>query len=126
MFPLSCLTRWLMASPHPWRTYLYPRAGRTASKSHRMARFTSTRCGRRCRVEGPSRGGMYRVTKEDFKSAACRHPFATGLGALDGLTRRQRAPDTEIKNTNSVVALPWQADDPHVRSSIAGWTCRHW
>jgi hypothetical protein len=58
-------------------------------------------------LKDPAEGGMYRVTKEDFKSGRLPAPFATGLGALDGLDFAGSVRlDTEIKNTNSVVVTP--------------------
>ena len=58
-------------------------------------------------MEDPAQDGMYRLTKEDFMHGTLPEPFATGLGALDGLdfvgTVRI---DTEIVNTNSVVVTP--------------------
>lgn len=55
-------------------------------------------------LKDPAGGGMYRVTKDDFKAGRLPAPFATGTGALDGLdfagwTRI----DTEIVKTNTVV-----------------------
>ena len=55
----------------------------------------------------PAGGGMYRVTKSDFRNGNLPAPFATGLGALDGLDFAGSVRlDTEIKNTNSVVVTP--------------------
>jgi hypothetical protein len=58
-------------------------------------------------LKDPADGGMYRVTKEDFKNGKLPAPFAQGLGALDGLDFVGNVKlDTEIKNTNSVVVTP--------------------
>jgi hypothetical protein len=58
-------------------------------------------------LKDPAEGGMYRLTKEDFKAGRLPAPFAHGLGALDGLDFAGSARlDTEIKNTNSVVVTP--------------------
>ena len=66
----------------------------------------------------PAGGGMYRVTKNDFMMGNLPAPFATGLGALDGLDFAGSVRlDTEIKNTNSVVVTPpYGADDADLRS----------
>lgn len=54
-------------------------------------------------LKDPADGGMYRVTKDDFKNGRLPAPFATGLGGLDGLDFAGNARlDTEIKNTNGV------------------------
>lgn len=58
-------------------------------------------------LKDPADGGMYRVTKDDFKNGTLPAPFATGLGALDGLDFAGMVRlDTEIKNTNSVTVTP--------------------
>jgi hypothetical protein len=58
-------------------------------------------------LKDPADGGMYRLTKEDFKSGHLPAPFAQGLGALDGLDFAGSVRlDTETKNTNSVVVTP--------------------
>jgi DNA-binding beta-propeller fold protein YncE len=58
-------------------------------------------------LKDPADGGMYRVTKEDFKNGKLPAPFAQGLGGLDGLDFVGNVRlDTEIKNTNSVVVTP--------------------
>jgi hypothetical protein len=58
-------------------------------------------------LKDPAEGGMYRVTKGDFKNGHLPAPFATGLGALDGLDFAGSVRlDTEIRNTNSVVVTP--------------------
>jgi hypothetical protein len=58
-------------------------------------------------LKDPADGGMYRVTKEDFKNGKLPAPFATGLGGLDGLDFAGDVRlDTEIKNTSSVVVTP--------------------
>jgi hypothetical protein len=58
-------------------------------------------------LKDPADGGMYRLTKDDFKNGRLPAPFATGLGALDGLDFAGSVRlDTEIKNTNSVVVTP--------------------
>ena len=58
-------------------------------------------------LKDPANGGMYRATKEDFKTGHLPAPFAQGLGALDGLDFAGSVRlDTEIKNTNSVVVTP--------------------
>ena len=58
-------------------------------------------------LKDPAEGGMYRLTKEDFKTGHLPAPFASGLGALDGLDFAGSVRlDTEIKNTNSVVVTP--------------------
>jgi hypothetical protein len=63
--------------------------------------------GKAAGMEDPAQGGMYRLTKDDFMHGRLPEPFATGLGALDGLdfvgTVRI---DTEIVSTNSVVVTP--------------------
>ena len=47
------------------------------------------------------------TTKDDFKNGTLPAPFATGLGALDGLDFAGMVRlDTEIKNTNSVTVTP--------------------
>lgn len=55
-------------------------------------------------MKDPAGGGMYRLTKADFESGRLPEPFASGLGALDGLdfigTVRI---DTEIVKSNSLV-----------------------
>ena len=54
-------------------------------------------------LKDPAEGGMYRLSREDFKSGRLPAPFARGLGALDGLDFVGSVRlDTEIKNTNSV------------------------
>jgi hypothetical protein len=58
-------------------------------------------------LKDPAEGGMYRLTKDDFKNGNLPAPFAQGLGALDGLDFASSVRlDTEIKNTNSVVVTP--------------------
>jgi len=58
-------------------------------------------------LKDPADGGMYKVTKDDFKSGKLPAPFAKGLGALDGLDFAGNVRlDTEIKNTSSVVVTP--------------------
>jgi len=58
-------------------------------------------------LKDPADGGMYRLTKQDFKNGTLPAPFATGLGALDGLDFAGSVRlDTEIKNTNSVIVTP--------------------
>jgi hypothetical protein len=58
-------------------------------------------------LKDPAEGGMYRLTKDDFKNGNLPAPFAQGLGALDGLDFAGSVRlDTEIKNTNSVVVTP--------------------
>ena len=58
-------------------------------------------------LKDPADGGMYRATKEDFKNGKLPAPFATGLGALDGLDFVGNVRlDTEIKNTSSVLVTP--------------------
>jgi len=58
-------------------------------------------------LKDPAEGGMYRLTKDDFKNGHLPAPFATGLGALDGLDFAGSVRlDTEIKNTNSVIVTP--------------------
>jgi len=58
-------------------------------------------------LKDPADGGMYRVTKEDFKNGTLPAPFARGLGALDGLDFVGNVRlDTEIKNTNGVIVTP--------------------
>jgi hypothetical protein len=58
-------------------------------------------------LKDPAEGGMYRLTKEDFKSGHLPEPFAKGLGALDGLDFVGAVRlDTEIKLTNTVVVTP--------------------
>jgi hypothetical protein len=58
-------------------------------------------------MKDPAEGGMYKLSKDDFKSGHLPAPFVTGLGALDGLTfLGETRLDTEIKNTNSVVITP--------------------
>jgi hypothetical protein len=58
-------------------------------------------------LKDPADGGMYRVTKEDFKNGKLPAPFAQGLGGLDGLDFVGNIRlDTEIKNTNGVVVTP--------------------
>ena len=58
-------------------------------------------------LKDPAQGGMYRVTKEDFKAGRLPAPFNQGLGALDAVDFAGNVRlDTEIKNTNSVVVTP--------------------
>ncbi len=58
-------------------------------------------------LKDPAGGGMYKVTKEDFKNGKLPAPFATELGGLDGLDFAGNVRlDTEIKNTNGVVVTP--------------------
>ena len=58
-------------------------------------------------LKDPADGGMYRLTKQDFKNGTLPAAFATGLGALDGLDFAGSVRlDTEIKNTNSVIVTP--------------------
>jgi hypothetical protein len=58
-------------------------------------------------LKDPADGGMYRLTKEDFKTGHLPAPFAQDLGALDGLDFAGSVRlDTEVKNTNSVVVTP--------------------
>jgi hypothetical protein len=58
-------------------------------------------------LKDPAAGGMYRLTKEDFKSGHLPAPFVQGLGALDGLDFAGNVRlDTETKNSNSVVVTP--------------------
>jgi hypothetical protein len=55
-------------------------------------------------MKDPAKGGMYKLTKDDFKAGKLPEPFITGLGALDGLDFAGNARlDTEIVNTSSVV-----------------------
>ncbi|MFO1350550.1 MAG: hypothetical protein U1F68_07705 [Gammaproteobacteria bacterium] len=54
-------------------------------------------------ADDPAKGGMYKLTKDDFKAGKLPAPFASDLGALDGLDFAGKLRlDTEIKNTNSV------------------------
>lgn len=63
--------------------------------------------GKAAGLKDPAQGGMYRLSREDFRSGHLPAPFATGLGALDGLVfAGQVRLDTEIVNTSSVVVTP--------------------
>lgn len=58
-------------------------------------------------LKDPADGGQYRLTKEDFRAGRLPAPFATGLGALDGLDFAGSVRlDTEIKNTSSILVTP--------------------
>ena len=58
-------------------------------------------------MKDPAEGGMYKLTKQDFMAGRLPAPFATGLGALDGLDFVGNVRlDTEIKNTNSIIVTP--------------------
>jgi len=58
-------------------------------------------------LQDPATGGMYRLTKDDFKAGRLPAPFASGLGALDGLDFAGSVRlDTEIKNNSAVVVTP--------------------
>jgi hypothetical protein len=58
-------------------------------------------------LKDPAEGGMYRLTKEDFRSGRLPAPFAAGLGALDGLDFAGSVRlDSEIKNTNAILVTP--------------------
>jgi hypothetical protein len=57
-------------------------------------------------LKDPAGGGMYRLTKEDFKSGHLPAPSAQGLGALDGLDFAGSVRlDTETKNTKMFLKL---------------------
>lgn len=65
-------------------------------------------------LKDPAEGAMYKLQMSDFKSGTLPAPFASGLGALDGLDfARTIRLDTEIKNTNSVVVTPKQEGKPY-------------
>ena len=58
-------------------------------------------------LKDPAEGGMYRLTKDDFKNGHLPAPFARGLGALDGLDFVGNVRlDTEIKNFNAIIVTP--------------------
>jgi hypothetical protein len=68
-------------------------------------------------LKDPAEGGMYRLTKDDFKNGRLPAPFANGLGALDGLDFAGWVRlDTEIKNTNAVIVTP-----PFGRPALLGY-----
>lgn len=60
--------------------------------------------GKAAGMNDPAQGGMYRLSRADFRSGRLPAALAQGLGALDGLDFAGNIRlDTEIANTNSVV-----------------------
>jgi hypothetical protein len=58
-------------------------------------------------MQDPAKGGMYRLTQEDFTSGKLPAPIQSGLGALDGLAFiGDLRFDTEITKTQSVIVTP--------------------
>jgi DNA-binding beta-propeller fold protein YncE len=58
------------------------------------------------------KGGMWRLTREDFKAGRLRKAFSSGWGALDGLvfTRKGTRLDTQILPPNYITVVPVGSD----------------
>lgn len=55
----------------------------------------------------PAEGGMYRLSKADFRSGALPPPFNRGLGALDGLDfAGNNRLDTIVRGVNGILVTP--------------------
>ena len=59
-------------------------------------------------MNDPDRGGMWKLTRDDFKAGRLPQPFAMGGGALDGLdfTARGTRLDTQILPPNYITVVP--------------------
>lgn len=59
-------------------------------------------------MNDPDRGGMWKLTRDDFKARRLPQPFAKGWGALDGLdfTAKGTRLDTQILPPNYITVAP--------------------
>jgi hypothetical protein len=107
MFPVSSLDELADGQSAPLFYIPVPNGGPDGIKVAPDGAIHFNTVGGAAGLEDPAAGGMYRLTKEDFKSGHLPAPFAQGLGALDGLDFAGSVRlDTETKNTNSVVVTP--------------------
>jgi Domain of unknown function (DUF4372) len=67
-------------------------------------------------MKDPAKGGMYRLTKGDFKMGRLPAPFSQDWGALDGLvfTAAGTRLDTQILPPNFLTVLPHGSSSPMV------------
>jgi hypothetical protein len=107
MFPVSSLDALADGQPAPLFYIPVPNGGPDGIEVAPDGAIHFNTVGGLAGLKDPAAGGMYRLTKEDFKSGHLPAPFAQGLGALDGLDFAGSVRlDTETKNTNSVVVTP--------------------
>lgn len=59
-------------------------------------------------MEDANKGGMFRLTQRDFARGICPAPFASGFGALDGLTFLPNGTrlDTQVLDDNYLLVTP--------------------
>ena len=107
MFPVSSLDALADGQSAPVSYIAMPEGGPDGIEVASDGTIHINTVGPLAELKDPADGGMYRVTKEDFKTGKLPAPFAKGLGALEGLDFVGDVRlDTEIKNTNSVVVTP--------------------
>jgi len=107
MFPVSSLDALADGRPAPLSYIAVPEGGPDGVEVAPDGAIHFNTVGIVAGLKDPAEGGMYRLTKDDFRNGNLPAPFATGLGALDGLDFAGSVRlDTEIKNTNSVVVTP--------------------
>ena len=68
--------------------------------------------GRAGGIDDPNRGGMWKLTKDDFKAGRLPNAFSSGWGALDGLafTASGTRFDTQILPPNYITVVPHGSD----------------
>lgn len=107
MFPLSSLDALADGKPASLSYIAVPEGGPDGIEVAPDGAIHINTVGLGAGLKDPAEGGMYRLTKKDFKTGHLPAPFARGLGALDGLDFAGSARlDTEIKNTNTVIVTP--------------------
>jgi hypothetical protein len=69
--------------------------------------------GRAAGVDDPDRGGMWKLTKDDFKAGRLPKAFSSGWGALDGLafTATGTRFDTQILGANYITVVAHGSDN---------------
>ena len=69
--------------------------------------------GRAASVDDPDRGGMWKLTKDDFKAGRLPKAFSSGWGALDGLafTTTGTRFDTQILGSNYITVVAPGSDN---------------
>jgi hypothetical protein len=103
MFPVASLDALAEGKPAPVQYIPLPEGGPDGVEVAPDGSIHINTVGLVAGLKDPAEGGMYRLSKEDFKSGRLPAPFARGLGALDGLDFvGSLRLDTEIKNSNSV------------------------
>jgi hypothetical protein len=107
MFPLSSLDALTDGKTAPLSYIPMPNGGPDGIEVAPDGAIHVNTVGLGAGLKDPAQGGMYRLTREDFKTGHLPAPFAHGLGALDGLDFVGNVRlDTEIMKTNSVVVTP--------------------